>query len=65
MSESKVNTILVGLKPDQKVDTEIDRLSALYEDQEVSELLTENTAKAYTERITVFFYLMVITVFLL
>lgn len=62
-SESKVNTILVGLKEDQKVDKEIDRLSKLYEDQEVSELLTENTAKAYTDRITVSFYLMSIAVF--
>lgn len=62
-TEDKVNSILIALHEGQSVSEEIARLSDIMPKQNVSELLSESASKAYTDRITVSFYLMSIAVF--
>ena len=61
--ENKVNCIYIDIKDTQDIDAEIMRIGGYYPDQTVSELLSENAAKAFTDRISVSFYLMSIAVF--
>lgn len=61
--EDKINCIYIDVKNSQIIDDEVTRINKMYPDQTVNELLSENASKAYTERITVSFYLMSIAVF--
>lgn len=61
--ENKINCIFIKLSEGQIISEEIKKLNEIMPNQNVSELLSENASKAYTDRITVSFYLMSIAVF--
>ena len=62
-TKNRVNCIFIDISNTQDINEEIETIRREYPEQTITELFSETASRAYTDRITVSFYLMSIAVF--